>query len=247
MEPAKWFYAKREQEPTTEVAIRRGVGEDLYIVLAGYEPADQSATYAVTVNPLVNWIWLGFGIMALGTGLALMPESALAFAAAKVPSSAATASMLLFMLLVPSFVAAQTPDATRAVLRKQLEGEILCTCSCRRPMNDCPMEPNCHGLDAQRAKLDKYVLTDRMDRDQVLAAFASDYGTQAILARPIDKGFNRLAWLIPYLVGVSAAIGAVVIARRWSRHPESPNANAAAPQDDAALRTRLDDELRDLD
>ncbi len=60
MEPAKWFYAKREQEPTTEVAIRRGVGEDLYIVLAGYEPADQSATYAVTVNPLVNWIWLGF-------------------------------------------------------------------------------------------------------------------------------------------------------------------------------------------
>ena len=104
MTPAKWFYAKREQEPTTEVAIRRGVGEDLYIVLAGYDAAEQSATYAVTVNPLVNWIWLGFGIMALGTGLALMPESALAFAAAKVPSGAATASMLLFLLLVPSFV-----------------------------------------------------------------------------------------------------------------------------------------------
>jgi cytochrome c-type biogenesis protein CcmH/NrfF len=164
-----------------------------------------------------------------------------------VPSSAATASMLLFMLLVPSFVAAQTSDATRAVLRKQLEGEILCTCSCRRPMNDCPMEPNCHGLDAQRAKLDKYVLADRMDREQVLAAFASDYGTQAILARPIDKGFNRLAWLFPYLVGISGAVGAAVIARRWSRHSESPNAKAAAPQDDADLRTRLDDELRDLD
>ena len=37
MTPAKWFFAKHEQEPTTEVAIRRGVGEDLYIVLAGYD------------------------------------------------------------------------------------------------------------------------------------------------------------------------------------------------------------------
>ena len=64
-------------------------------------------------------------------------------------------------------------------------------------MNDCPMEPNCHGLDAQRAKLDKYCRASGMDRDQVLAAFASDYGRQEILARPIDKGFNRLAWLVP--------------------------------------------------
>jgi len=244
MEPAKWFYAKREQEPTTEVAIRRGISEDFYIVLAGYDAAEQSATYAVTVNPLVNWIWLGFAVMALGTGLALMPESALAYAAAKVPSGAATASTILLLLLLPGVTLAQTPQAVRADLRRQLEGEILCTCSCRRPMNDCPMEPNCHGLDAQRAKLDKYVVDEGMDRDQVLAAFASDYGTQAILARPIDKGFNRLAWIFPYLVGIAGACAAVVIARRWSRPPAEPQ--PATPQDDA-LRTRLDDELRDLD
>jgi hypothetical protein len=150
------------------------------------------------------------------------------------------------LLFVPSFAFAQTPDATRAVLRKQLEGEILCTCGCRRPMNDCPMEPNCPGLDAQRTKLNKYVVQDGLNRDQVLAAFASDYGTQAILARPIDKGFNRLAWMFPYLVGVAGAAGAVVIARRWSRRIE-PDQPAAVAQDDPSLRTRLDDELRDLD
>ena len=32
------------------------------------------------VNPLVNWVWLGFGILALGTGIALLPETAFAFA-----------------------------------------------------------------------------------------------------------------------------------------------------------------------
>ena len=55
-------------------------------MLAGYDVATQTATYAVTINPLVNWIWIGFGVMALGTGLALLPETAFAFAAAKVPA-----------------------------------------------------------------------------------------------------------------------------------------------------------------
>ncbi len=196
MQPAKWFYAKK-QEPTTEVAIRRGFAEDVYVVLAGYDAAEQTATYAVTITPLVNWIWFGFTILGFGTLLAMMPETAFAYAASKVPSGAATASMLLVLTLMPGVLLAQTPDASRAELRKSLEGEILCTCSCRRPMNDCPMEPNCHGLDAQRSKLDTYVGSG-MDRDQVLAAFARDYGTQAILARPIDKGFNRLAWFVPY-------------------------------------------------
>ena len=82
MQPAKWFFNKREDEPTTEVAISRAPGEDLYIVLAGYDPSTQSATYAITINPLVNWIWLGFGVVAFGTMLALLPETAFALAAA---------------------------------------------------------------------------------------------------------------------------------------------------------------------
>ena len=247
MEPAKWFYSKK-QEPTTEVAIRRGFAYDVYVVLAGYDAAEQTATYAVTITPLVNWIWFGFAILGFGTLLAMMPETAFAYAASKVPSSAAaTASMLLVLSLMPGVLLAQAPDASRAALRKNLEGEILCTCSCRRPMNDCPMEPNCHGLDAQRAKLDTYV-GKGMSRDQVLAAFAADYGTQAILARPIDKGFNRLAWFVPYSIGLGGALLAVFIARRWSHRPTASNGGpAAAPADDPALRARLEHELRDLD
>ena len=246
IEAAKWHFAKRQQDPpTTEVGIRRGFWEDFYIVLAGYDAAEQSATYAVTVNPLVNWIWFGFAILAFGTIIAMLPESAFAFAAAKVPSGAATASMILLLLLSPTSLGAQ--QLQKSELRRALEGEILCTCGCRRPMNDCPMEPNCHGLDAQRAKLDKYV-GDGMNRDQVLAAFASDYGTQAILSRPIDRGFNRLAWLFPYLVGVSSALVAVFIARRWSRREKTVDAPPGpTTQDDPELRTRLEHELRDLD
>jgi cytochrome c-type biogenesis protein CcmF len=91
MSPAKWYFRKHEEEPTTEVAIRRGFWEDLYIVLAAFDMQTQSATLHVVVNPLVNWIWVGFGILALGTFLALLPETSFAFASARVPSGASTA------------------------------------------------------------------------------------------------------------------------------------------------------------
>src|SRR6266850_2613179 len=99
--PAKWAYRKHEQEPTTEVAIRRTFAEDLYIVLA-FQPNDlatQTATLQIVVNPLVDWIWFGFGIMALGTGIALLPERAYSFALAKLPVEAAATTTALSLLL----------------------------------------------------------------------------------------------------------------------------------------------------
>jgi cytochrome c-type biogenesis protein CcmF len=252
MTPAKWFYNKRPQEPTTEVAIRRAFAEDFYVVLGGFEVADQSAFYTITVNPLVNWVWFGLGIMVIGSIIAMLPESMFAVAMSKVPAGAATTTLLLVLLLTPGHALAQVsqaPQATavpKADLQKELEGEIMCTCGCNRPMNDCPMEPNCHGLDEQRAKLTKF-LEQGMDRDQVLAAFVADHGGQDILARPIDRGLNRLIWLFPYLAGGTAAIGVALAARRWSRRDEPSPDTAAASTDERVLNERLDDELRDLD
>jgi cytochrome c-type biogenesis protein CcmF len=253
MSPAKWFFNKREQEPTTEVAIRRRPSEDLYIVLAGYDVASQSATYQITINPLVNWIWLGFGIMALGSLIALLPETAYAFATAKFPANAATTSLLLLALLLPAGARAQTGQAAQSVapeakseLRRQLEGDIMCTCGCRAPMNDCQMGPTCHGLQEQNARLDKF-LAAGMTREQVRAAFVEAFGSQDVLTAPLDKGFNRLAWLFPYVIGTSGALAAAFVAFRWSRRADEPASAAAMTNDDPALRARLDDELRDLD
>jgi cytochrome c-type biogenesis protein CcmF len=253
MAPAKWFFNKRENEPTTEVAIRRRPAEDLYIVLAGYQVEDQTATYAITVNPLVNWIWFGFGVLAVGSIIALLPERAYAFATARVPAGSVPTSLLLVMLLLPAQGAAQESGDVRTVvpppksdLRRQLEGDIMCTCGCRAPMNDCPMGPSCHDLEGLHAKLDRF-LAAGMNRDQVRAAFVEEYGSQAVLTAPIDRGLNRLAWFFPYAVGITGALVAGLVAVRWSRKEpnEAPGPTAGTP--DPQLQTRLDDELRDLD
>lgn len=97
MYPARWFFRKHEEQPTTEVAIRRTVAEDLYLVMPAYELKDSSMSLQVVVNPLVNWIWTGFGIMVIGTGIALLPERAFAFVLGRVPDSAATTTLLLLL------------------------------------------------------------------------------------------------------------------------------------------------------
>jgi cytochrome c-type biogenesis protein CcmH/NrfF len=193
---------------------------------------------------------VGFGIMAFGTGIALLPESAFAFASAKVPQGAATATMLLLLLLTPGLARAQagqsvTPEQ-KSELQRQLEGDIMCMCGCRAPMNDCPMGPSCHGLQEQKPKLARFIDAG-MDREQVRAAFVADYGSQAVLAEPIDRGFNRLAWLLPYVLGGSGALAVMIVAVRWSRRETSDEHGAPALKPDDRLQARLDDELRDLD
>ena len=75
--PAKWFFRNHESEPTTQVAMRRGVAGDLYLVLAGYDVQTQVAEFKMFINPLVNWIWLGVGVMIFGTFIAFLPERTL--------------------------------------------------------------------------------------------------------------------------------------------------------------------------
>jgi cytochrome c-type biogenesis protein CcmF len=95
--PAKWDFHKGE-EATTEVAIivRGGMfaqwphhwpstlskrqlneayGEDVYVVLTGYDLESGLANLRVYLNPLILWVWIGFLLLAFGTLVCLIPQS----------------------------------------------------------------------------------------------------------------------------------------------------------------------------
>jgi cytochrome c-type biogenesis protein CcmF len=73
--PEKRFY-KKPKQPTTEVANRSTLREDLYLVLGSYDPQSKLATILAYVNPLVVWIWLGGVVIAFGTLIAVWPSAA---------------------------------------------------------------------------------------------------------------------------------------------------------------------------
>ena len=80
--------------------------------------------------------------------------------------------------------------------------------------------------------------------------FIQKYGSQVALAAPIDKGFNRLAWALPYGLGAGGAgllaFAAVRLARR-SPTPAVAGDAATAVTADAELKDQLEDELQSLD
>ena len=86
LHPEKRLY-KRQNQPTTEVALRPTLREDLYVVLGSYDAPSQLATLQVFINPLLSWIWIGGIILVLGTCVTMLPNPAerQAFAQAQAP------------------------------------------------------------------------------------------------------------------------------------------------------------------
>ena len=255
MYPAKWFFRKHEEEPTTETAIRRSFAEDLYLVLA-FQPSDmaaQTASLQIVVNPLVNWVWLGFAVMALGTGIALLPERSYSFALAKMPEAAAATttavSLLLVLWLSSTPLLAQHTAGTgvmlapRNPLERQMREEMACICgSCEHePLTRC----SCGMADQMRGELAAQIDQGRT-REEIISSSIARYGGQHFLRVPLDRGFNRLAWFVPYFAGVTGLVVVGLTARRWSRKRDAAAPEPSAPPD-PALEERLDDELRNLD
>jgi cytochrome c-type biogenesis protein CcmF len=72
LSPELRFYPKNK-ETTTEVALRMGQREDLYLILAGVDETGTKASMKVFVNPLQVWLWYGAIIMVIGGVIVAVP------------------------------------------------------------------------------------------------------------------------------------------------------------------------------
>jgi cytochrome c-type biogenesis protein CcmF len=91
IEPARRIYDKSPDQPTSEVGLLSSFTTDFYVVLAGWEDSGARAFFEIYIHPLMSWVWIGAALMLLGTLIALWPEPAPAYAAARLPASAEVA------------------------------------------------------------------------------------------------------------------------------------------------------------
>jgi cytochrome c-type biogenesis protein CcmF len=70
--PERRFFIA-SQTPTTQVALRRRLNEDLYINFAGAGEGSKVVLQAY-IFPLVSWIWIGFAVVLFGTLVCLIPS-----------------------------------------------------------------------------------------------------------------------------------------------------------------------------
>lgn len=66
------YFASRQ--PTSNVAIRRRLNEDLYLNFAGASNDGEGTVLQSYVFPLVSWIWIGYWGVLIGTIICLIPS-----------------------------------------------------------------------------------------------------------------------------------------------------------------------------
>jgi cytochrome c-type biogenesis protein CcmF len=76
--PERRIYAvgTDHEQASTIVALHSTAEADLYTVYEGIDPDNNKTIIKVFLNPLLGWIWIGVGIVVMGTLIALVPSLA---------------------------------------------------------------------------------------------------------------------------------------------------------------------------
>jgi cytochrome c-type biogenesis protein CcmH len=109
---------------------------------------------------------------------------------------------------------------------------LMCVCGCHQILLECN-HVGCQYSTRMRQELAAAVDRENND-DLALQWFVQNYGT-IVIAAPTRTGFNRVAWIMPYLVLVLGLSTVVLIVRAWKGRPLAPGAGAVAPIEGAEL------------
>ena len=108
----------------------------------------------------------------------------------------------------------------------QLGHKLMCVCSCNQVLLECN-HVGCTYSDRMRGELAANL--ERGDSDDLtLQAFVQKYGPTVLIA-PTSTGFNRVAWIMPYLALTLGIATVVLIVRAWKNRPVPVSPGRVAP------------------
>jgi cytochrome c-type biogenesis protein CcmH len=132
----------------------------------------------------------------------------------------------LQILLLAVAVPLMTGAGDQAARFNDLGHRMMCVCSCNQILLECN-HVGCTYSDRMRAEL--VAAVDRGDNDDLtLQSFVQKYGPP-VLAAPTKNGFDRVAWVAPYLALVLGLGLVTFVIRAWKSRPLVLPAEAPAP------------------
>jgi len=103
--------------------------------------------------------------------------------------------------------------------------QLMCICSCGQILLECN-HVGCPDSDGMRNEL--MAAVTRGDSDSLVQqSFVQKYGP-TVLAAPTTKGFDRTAWIFPFVAFVLGIAAVVFVVRAWKNRP-SPAAVGGPP------------------
>lgn len=114
----------------------------------------------------------------------------------------------------------------------ELGHQLMCICSCGQILLECN-HVGCPDSDGMRNEL--MAAVSRGDSDSLVEqSFVQKYGP-TVLAAPTTTGFDRTAWIIPFLaLGVGFAV-VILVVRAWKDRPTPALADGIRPASGSEL------------
>jgi cytochrome c-type biogenesis protein CcmH len=126
----------------------------------------------------------------------------------------------------------------------RLGHQMMCACGCNQILLECN-HVGCRYSDNMRGEL--MAAIDRGDNDDlVMQSFVQKYGS-TVIAAPSNTGFDRVAWIVPYLALVLGIFGVGFLVRAWRSRPLIPTAATLPAVSGAALDRFRDQARKDTD
>ncbi|MBZ5663067.1 MAG: cytochrome c-type biogenesis protein CcmH [Acidobacteriia bacterium] len=99
---------------------------------------------------------------------------------------------------------------------KDLGHRMMCTCGCGQVLLECN-HVGCQSSDKMRNEL--LAALDKGDNDDlILQGFVQNYGP-TVIAAPTATGFNRVAWIMPFVALAFGISFVVYVVRAWKDRP----------------------------
>ena len=115
---------------------------------------------------------------------------------------------------------------------KDLGHRMMCMCGCNQILLECN-HVGCQYSDKMRTEL--VAALDRGDNDDlVLQGFVQQYGA-TVIAAPTTTGFNRVAWIMPFVALALGLTVVVLVVRAWKSRPAPALADGIRPIHGAEL------------
>jgi len=97
--------------------------------------------------------------------------------------------------------------------------QLMCICSCGQILLECN-HVGCPSSDGMRNEL--MAALTRGDNDSLVQqAFVQKYGP-TVLAAPTTAGFDRAAWIFPFVAFGVGVVAVVFVVRAWKNRPPPP-------------------------
>jgi len=151
---------------------------------------------------------------------------------------------LLLLLVAPVLSTVVLASPAYALSSKDIEKELMCQCGCTMVVNVC----DCDTANQIRAKISE-LMDQGQGKDQIIAYFVGQYG-EKMLAAPTKKGFNLVAWVVPFAAVVVAGGALFFILRAWARRGKEEVEATVTPvvpvsaNETEEYRWRLEEELK---